>query len=165
MKLTLTSHSKLQIQTTASYRLARDKRTMKQSLDAWLFVPKSLAINGQTYPKYLFYRDLQTWSELLPTLRPLSHMLSPKDGLLPRLEQCIRRLTRDGDEQALQYFETHNRAFCRNLKNAIDAHVEYIGRKGDSSVSLHAAEQYLGIVPISDHHSRPDHPPRVGRPA
>jgi len=146
MKLTLSTRSKVQIQTTMSYRLERDQQTMEHSLDAWLFVPKSLGINVHTYPKYLFYRDLQTWSELLPTLRPLSHLLSGKVGLLPRLEACIERSLGDDDEHALRDFETHNRAFCRILKNAIDAHVEYIRRKRDDTVALHAVEQYLSIV-------------------
>jgi len=145
MKLTLTTRSKLQIQTTASYRLERDRKTMEHSLQAWLFVPKSLGVNIHTYPKYLFYRDLQTWSELLPTLRPLSHLLSAKIGLLPHLEDCIEQSLKSG-EDALQEFETHNRAFCRILKNAVDGHVEYIRRKQDSPVAAHGVEQYLHII-------------------
>ena len=148
MKLTLNKRSKLQFQAVASYRLARDSKVMSHEMEAYLFVPKSLAVNVHTYPRYLFYRDLQTWSELLPTLRPLSHMLSSKNGLLSRMEACICRSTpRNWDEQALQEFEIHNRAFCRILKTSIDAHIEYIRRKRGSLVCKHAVEQYLGIIP------------------
>ena len=146
MKLTLSTRSKVQIQTTISYHLKRDQQTMEHCLDAWLFVPKSLGINPHTYPRYLFYRDLQTWSELLPSLRPLSHMLSAREGLLPRLEQCIERSLREPDGQGVRDFETHNRAFCRILKTSIDAHVEYIRRKRDTELCQHALEQYLQIV-------------------
>ena len=147
MKLTLKKRSKFQFQTVASYPLDRDKKAMKHAMEAYLFVPKSLAVNVHSYPKYLFYRDLQTWSELLPTLQPLSHMVPSKNGLLRRLEACISRSIQDGDEaRALLEFEIHNRAFCRILKTSIDAHIEYIRRKRDSSVGKHAVEQYLSIV-------------------
>jgi hypothetical protein len=146
MNIYLTARSKLQLQTVASYPLDSDKDTMNHALEAFLFVPKSLAVNVHTYPKYLFYRDLQTWSELLPTLRPLSHMVASEHGLLPHLEDCISKSVRNGDEQALKEFETHNRAFCRVFKNSVDAHLEYIRRKGDSSVGQHGIEQFLRIV-------------------
>lgn len=146
MKLTLSTRSKIQLQTTASYQLDLEKKNMKHAMEAYLFVPKSLAVNVHTYPKYLFYRDLQSYSELLPRLRPLSHLLSSRNGLLPRLEKCISTLLHDGDEQALREFETHNRAFCRILKTTIDNHLVTIRRKGDSAVSKQAVEQYLDIT-------------------
>jgi len=146
MKLSLSIRSKVQIQTTFSYALERDKRTMEHSLQAWFFIPKSLGINVHSYPKYLFYRDLQTWSELLPALRSLSHLLSAEVGLLARLEKCVEQSLSDGGEQALRDFETHNRAFCHILKNAIDAHIEYIRHERDSGARQRAIEQYLSIV-------------------
>jgi hypothetical protein len=147
MKLTLNKRSKLQLQTIASYPLDHDKKAMKHAMEAYLFVPKTLAVNVHTYPKYLFYRDLQTWSELLPTLRSLSHMVPSKNELLLHLEACISRSIQDDDEgRVLQEFEIHNRAFCRILKISIDAHIEYIRRKRDSSVGKHAVEQYLSII-------------------
>lgn len=142
----LTTRSKFQIQTVASYRLEQGKKRMSRDMEAYLFVPKSLAVNVQTYPKYLFYRDLQTYSELLPTLQPLSHLVSPRIGLLPRLDRCLNRSIGDGNERSLRELETHTRAFCRILKASLDAHIQYIRRKGESTVSEHAVEQYLGIV-------------------
>jgi len=147
MRLTLSKRSKLQFQAVASYPLDPDKQEMKHAMEAYLFVPKPLAVNVHTYPKYLFYRDLQTWSELLPTLRPLSHLVSSKDGLLQQLKASIVHSIQGGDEErALREFEIHSRAFCRILKTSIDAHIEYIRRKRDSSVGKHAVEQYLSIT-------------------
>ncbi len=39
----------------------------------------------------------------------------------------------------------NNRAFCRVFKNSVDAHLEHIRRKGDSSVGRHGIEQFLRI--------------------
>lgn len=142
----LTTRSKFQIQTVASYRLEQGKRRMTRDMEAYLFVPKGLAVNAQTYPKYLFYRDLQTYSELLPTLRPLSHLVSPGNGLLPRLDECLNRSIGDEDERAMRDVETHIRAFCRILKSSLDAHIQYIRRKGESKVAKHALDQYLEII-------------------
>jgi len=52
MKLTLSTRSKIQIQTSASYQLELEKKHMKHAMEAYLFAPKSLAINVHTYPKY-----------------------------------------------------------------------------------------------------------------
>jgi hypothetical protein len=142
----LTARSKFQIQTVASYRLERGQSRMTRDLEAYLFVPKALAVNAQTYPKYLFYRDLQTYAELLPTLRPLSHLVSPGNGLLPRLDACLSRSIGGDDERALRDVETHLRAFCRILKSSLDAHIQYIQRKGESTVAKRALEQYLDII-------------------
>ena len=146
MKLTLSTRSKLQFQAIVSYPLDPGKKTIDHALEAYLFVPKSLAINVDTYPRYLFYRDLQTWSELLPALRPLSHLVSSEHGLLPRMRDCISHSLHEGDERAMQKFETQNRAFCRTLKNSVDAHLEYIRRQGDCAVGRHGIEQYLRII-------------------
>jgi len=142
----LTTRSKFQIQTVASYRLERGQSRMTRHLEAYLFVPKVLAVNAQTYPKYLFYRDLQTYAELLPTLRPLSHLVAPGNGLLPRLDDCLNRSVGGEDERALRDVETHLRAFCRILKSSLDAHIQYIQRKGESAVAKHALDQYLDII-------------------
>jgi hypothetical protein len=143
MKLTLSTRSKMQIQAIVSDHLDPEKKIVKHTLEAYLFVPKSLGINVHTYPKYLFYRDMQTYSDLLPHLRPLNHLLSSPNGLLLRMKKCIDTLIHAGDEQALREYETRNRAFCRILKITMDNHFEYIRRKGDTAVSKRGVEQYL----------------------
>jgi len=141
MKLTMTTRSKLQFQALVSYSLDRDKKTVEHVLEAYLLAPKSLAIDDHTYPNCLFYRALQTWSQLLPRLRPLSHRVSSESGLLPRLEECVSRFLPGGDEHAMHEFETHHRAFCRILKDSVDAHLEYIRRKksAPSAVSMRSS--------------------------
>ena len=100
MKLTLKRLSKLQIEVTASYPLDNSKKTMAHRLDTYLFVPKILGLNAESYPPYLFYRDLQNYSELLPASQSLTDIQSPAGGLLSRLLQCIDK-TRTIDDEML----------------------------------------------------------------
>ncbi len=146
VKLTLKRRSKLQIEVDASFPLERGSRAMSHTVDAYLFVPRSLGLNSNTYPKYLFYRDLQTYSELLPGPRSLSDILSPKNGLLTRLKQCAKPSSNIEGEAERQKFENRNRTFCHIVTHAVERQIRQAMEKGDSESCYSAVAQYMHLI-------------------
>jgi hypothetical protein len=133
VKLTLKRRSKLQIEVTASYPLDKDKKAMVHRVDTYLFVPKRLGINAESYPKYLFYRDLQTYSELLARPQSLVGILSPDNGLLAQLRQSIDNFRDNDTREEIHAFENQNRAFCHIVHNAVDSASQHILSNPDSA--------------------------------
>ena len=129
MKHTIGTLSKLQIEAHTTYPLDRAKRVTVSSVETYVFVPKSLGINLQTYPKYLFYRDLQTYAEL--ELRPSSlERLAAADGEpLQRLRRALENPSANTGEKRTAELETECRLFLRLLDNTIEDHVDRVGHQ------------------------------------
>ncbi len=116
---------------------------MVHRVDTYLFVPKRLGINAQSYPKYLFYRDLQTYSELLARPQSLVEILSPDSGLLAQLGQSIDNFRDQETRAEIQAFENQNRAFCHIVHNAVDSASQHISSNPDSANCETELAQFL----------------------
>ena len=90
---------KYQIEIKSDYPLEREQRETNYTIETYAFIPNSLDVNNDTYPKYLFYRDTQTYIRFrLPTvlLRDIASadsaafdileksVVTPKHGVAPR---------------------------------------------------------------------------------
>lgn len=106
---------------------------MVHKVETYLFVPKRLAINAESYPKYLFYRDLQTFSELLARSQSLLDILSPESGLLAQLRQSVDNFQDKETRAQIQAFENQNRAFCQIVNNTIETASQHILSNADSA--------------------------------
>ncbi len=153
VKLILNRLSKLQIEVSNSYALDKSKKRQRYAVETYLFFPKRLGINAETYPQYLFYRDLQAYSELMPAPQSLSDILSPTSGLLSRLNQSIDLSRHTENEAEVQQFEYQNRAFCHIAHSAVDRQVQQImASLGSEMASLDSAncplavEEYLQLT-------------------
>lgn len=141
--MTLKRRSKLQIEFDVNYPLDNKQKTFAHSVDAYLFVPRTLGINTETYPNYLFYRDLQSYSELLPRQQSLQNIVAEGCGLLADLRLCIDASQPGKKLDQLQNFENASRAFCRILKTAIDQQLQEALSDPGSATCLQAAEQFM----------------------
>ncbi len=168
LNLTLKRRSKLQIEFNVNYPLDNKQKTAAHTVDAYLFVPRTLGINSETYPSYLFYRDLQSYSELLPQRQSLHDIVAEGYGLLPHLRKCIDQSLPGNKLDTLQNFENASRAFCRILKTAINQQLQEALSDPGSETCLHTADQFMlsssqvlsefreleSALPDSDQHSR-----------
>lgn len=132
MKLKVERRSKLQIEVTASYPLDKDKQSMVYEVETYVFVPKRLGISRDSYPKYLFYRDLQTYSELIARPQSLLDILSPDNGLLVQLKKSIDNFRNKETKAEIQAFANQNRAFCQIVRNAVAGETQRILSDPDS---------------------------------
>jgi hypothetical protein len=146
-KIVLKRRSKAQIEFNANYPLANNQRKLVHAVDAYLFVPKNLGINQQTYPSYLFYRDLQSYSELLPERLSLSELTAQGNHLLHKLQECIDNAQAGDNEQDLQVYETSMRTFCRRVKTAIDIQLQEALNSRGRDICSAAVTEYLQLVP------------------
>ncbi len=143
----LKKRSKTQIELDVIYPLDTDQRTMAHAVDAYLFVPRSLGINQNTYPGYLFYRDLQRYSELAPRQQSLGQMLDSDGGLISLMYECITKArTGTEQEQANKDFEIAARTFCRFFKSAMDSQLNEALELRGRDVSAEASTEFMRLV-------------------
>jgi hypothetical protein len=116
-------------------------------VDAYIFIPRSLGLNQNSYPAYLFYRDLQRYSELMPGQKTLDQMLDSDSGLLSLMYKSIARAREGGvQEESLGEFEDSARTFCRFFKSAADAQLQEALELRGRNVSMPAAEQFIALT-------------------
>lgn len=119
---------------------------MSSTVDAYLFIPRSLGLNQNSYPGYLFYRDLQRYSELMPRQQTLSQMLDSDGGLLSLMYESIARARSGEQEESQDEFEDAARTFCRFFKSAVDAQLQEALELRGRDVSIPAAEQFMTLT-------------------
>ena len=148
LEVKLRKRSKTQIELNVDYPLDSDQAMMAHTVDAYLFIPRSLGINKNTYPGYLFYRDLQRYSELVPRQQTLAQMLDSDGGLLSLMYESIARAREcqaQEREQLTHDFETAARTFCRFFKAAVDTQLEESLELRGRDVSTEAAETFISL--------------------
>ncbi len=143
----LNKRSKTQVEFNLIFPLDMEQGKMAHTVDAYLFVPRSLGINQNSYPGYLFYRDLQRYSELMPIQQSLGQMLDSDGGLLSLMHECIAR-ARKGSEtkQVPQEFESSARTFCRFFKSAMDTQLDEALELRGRDVSTQASEDFMRLT-------------------
>ncbi|HKI84146.1 MAG TPA: hypothetical protein VKA63_07410, partial [Candidatus Krumholzibacteria bacterium] len=57
-------HDRYQVELKMGYTLPEEVRSTSYELDLYLYAPRSLGINPETYSKQQFYSDLQTYIRL-----------------------------------------------------------------------------------------------------
>lgn len=125
--------SKFQCEVKAGYRLSRDVKRREYALDAYLFVPKILGINRDNYPKYLFYRDLQTYAELHTSPLSLGEITATdKESPFQALSASCHSLGEAPDAEAITDFEDLNRLFCCILSDSMRRHTERLEHEHDA---------------------------------
>ncbi len=135
--------SKFQCEVKASYRLSGDAKRRRYALDAWLFVPKILGINRENYPKYLFYRDLQTYAELHTAPLSLVDIAAiDKASPLQALSDCCHSLGETPDAEAIADFEDLNRLFCCIVSDSMQRHIRRLEQEDEAQDKDHLIGEY-----------------------
>ncbi|MEA3410779.1 MAG: hypothetical protein U9R74_04475 [Pseudomonadota bacterium] len=140
---TIRTSGKFQVEIKSDYKLEQDQKHTAYAIEAFVFVPNSLDVNPDTYPKYLFYRDTQTYIRFkLPTVL-LRDIASAVDSPFVALETALKDLTDHKSDAAIRNCENQIKLFCCILKSSIRDHVDLIANARNSTDAEYLVEHYL----------------------
>ncbi|MCD7970155.1 MAG: hypothetical protein LUF87_07370 [Alistipes sp.] len=88
-------HDKFSLEFKAGYIAGSQQSTDRFSLNMWIFVPNSLDINAETYPKKQFYRDIKSKVRLITPVFPLERIASPDSVPITNLGNSLRTFATD----------------------------------------------------------------------
>lgn len=94
-------HDRKQFEVKLEYQPSRTDPTSKYHVETWLFLPGSLNVDAETYPRHDFYADLHNYIRLKTPVLPLQDILDAHDSPLVKLEK--RASGTPGREEDLVY--------------------------------------------------------------
>ena len=98
------AHDSQQFEVKLDYSIDPDKRLNQYRAEAYLFIPKSLGINRETYSSKHFFRDIQSYIRFKTPRISISDLLSPDfaDSPFVRLRTAQEILEREPESKRAQ---------------------------------------------------------------
>lgn len=134
---------KFLLEIKSTYPLDAESKDTDYKIDHYLFVPDGLDINPETYPKYLFYRDLQTYIRFKTPEVPLRNFVTGPDSRFEALRETFSRLADSVSPTTRREYENSIKLFCCVLRSALRAHIEFIRAQGDGLDTSNLLKQYV----------------------
>lgn len=139
-------HDKYQLEFKSHYRFKRKEEKTSYALEIYMFVPNSLDLDHDNYPKYLFYRDLQTYLRFETPRIALRHVVSGKRNPFQGLEDCFQKLAADPSSGNIRNYENQLKMFCCIVRKAMSEHIEFLSRKDDRKDIDFLVENYISLT-------------------
>jgi hypothetical protein len=136
-------HDKYQLEFKSHYRFKQQEEQTSYALEIYMFVPNSLDLDHSNYPKYLFYRDLQTYLRFETPRIALRHVVSGKRNPFQSLEECFQKLAADPSSRNTRNYENQLKMFCCVVRKAMSEHIEFLFRKDDPKDVDYLVENYI----------------------
>jgi hypothetical protein len=136
-------HDKYQIEFKTHYRFKRQEKDTAYDVEIYMFIPNSLDLDHDNYPKYLFYRDLQTYLRFETPTIALRHVASGKRNPFQSLETCFQKLAADPSPENISNYENQLKMFCCIVKKAMSEHSVFLSRKDDPKDIDYLVENYI----------------------
>jgi hypothetical protein len=119
-------HDRTSFEVKLNYLL--EGRQPRYDIEAYLFIPRSLGINRDTYRKHAFYRDARSWLRFKTPTVPLRR-LSSVDGSLAILSKTARRLSDKPTETRTRDFAHELKLFTCIFRASLRDHVRFTARQ------------------------------------
>ena len=136
-------HDKYQIEFKTHYRFKRQEEHTEYDVEIYMFMPNSLDLDHDNYPKYLFYRDLQTYLRFETPKIALRHVASGKGNPFQSMEECFQKLAADPSPGYLSNYENQLKMFCCVVRKAMSEHIAFVSRKDDPRDIDYLVENYI----------------------
>jgi hypothetical protein len=136
-------HHKFQIEIKSHYRLQRDQKQTEYAFDVYMFVPNSLDLNPDNYPKYLFYRDLQSDIRFETPTVLLRDIAAGEKSPFQNLEAAFHRLATEVEPDSLREYENQIKMFSCVFRKALREHIGFLSRKSDPRDIEHLVAQFI----------------------
>lgn len=90
----VTFHDRNRFEVKLDVNLPPGRKSSRYAVEVFFFIPKSLGIGPQTYPKAAFYRDIQNYIRFKTPHTALSRLIDPSNELSPlfRFRQGVDRV-------------------------------------------------------------------------
>jgi hypothetical protein len=120
-------HDKFQFEIKYVYPFDRNVPTTEYTVEHFLFIPKHLGINDNTYSKEQFYGDSQKYIRLKTPVFSLHSMTSGEENPLDQLRGTMKALANDPENGAInRNYKYHLKMFCSIFKSAIRDEEQFI---------------------------------------
>ena len=117
---------RLQVELKSTYKLRHDEAQTSYTIEFYIFIPNSLGINSHSYPKYLFYRDIQTYIRFKTPTVLLRDFAEGERSPLQLLKNSLQALAREPNDANIKQYKNQNKMFCSIFRSAMRAHVNLI---------------------------------------
>ncbi|TNF99696.1 MAG: hypothetical protein EP297_05075 [Gammaproteobacteria bacterium] len=145
---------KFQIEIKLGYDLRHEEKHTSYTVEIYLFLPSSLGLHIDTYPKYLFYRDIQTYIRFMTPEVLLNNVSTVENSPLQILKNSLQDLVREKSRKTIKHFDNQNKMFCCIFRASLRRHVNLIHNcQNDEDIGI-LVEQYLANVPRIVHEFR-----------
>lgn len=124
---TIKVHDKFQFELKYTYPLKQEFQNAEYTVENYLFIPRNLDINPDTYGAKDYYRDMQKYIRLKTPIILLQNLLLEKDGLLKAVRSAMEELAHNPTSKtAAKSYTYHLKMLCSILKSALRDEEEYI---------------------------------------
>ncbi len=128
-----------------------DQGQSQFTINTWLFVPSSLDLTAETYPKHLFWRDLKSQVRMITPVFTLHEMTKAGAQPVAYLSNAMNRMAADPSEENVEEYVYQIKMFCAILKSATreETHrlcriADGLARLGDREGDIAALEIFTG---------------------
>lgn len=151
IKETIRASGRFQVEVTSDYKLEHERRNTTYTIETYAFIPNSLDVNRESYPKYLFYRDTLSYIRFrIPSLL-LRDLAAADSEVFAELDNSLRGLTEAAAAARVPEAENRLRLFCCLLKAAIKDHIALVAAAATPADADYLVEHYRdALVQILD---------------
>ncbi|MCA9943739.1 MAG: hypothetical protein KC449_09675 [Anaerolineales bacterium] len=136
-------HDQYQIEIKLDYELHADQKTRYQ-IATYFFVPQSLGITPQTYPRQTFYQDVQSHIRLKTPSLNLREFTEGERSPLCIIEKMVRKADWLSDLAVHEQLVTQMKLLSAMLKSALREHFILIERRvAEVQATPHGKTHYL----------------------
>ncbi|HZJ23533.1 MAG TPA: hypothetical protein VFD54_09510 [Anaerolineales bacterium] len=122
------SHDRHQVELKLDYQLDRGKET-RYRISTYIFVPRSLGIIEESYPKNEIYRDIKNYIRIKTPQMSLRDLIDHELSPLSRVQQIIRQSGWYLDEAQNEQVIHALRLFGAMFKSSLREHITLVERR------------------------------------
>lgn len=139
------THDRYQIELKLDYELGKGKKTHYR-ISTYLFFPKSLGINAESYPKDEFYRDVKNYIRIKTPILSLRDLIESDITPLSRVKQIVRQANWYQDDELNEQLVHTLKLFGAMFKSTLREHLNLVDKRVQgvtSKAKIHALAESL----------------------
>lgn len=118
-------HDKFQFEIKFTYEPNEKSRRTRYAVETFIFLPKSLGIDLNSYPRNMFYDDVKSYIRL-KTPRVLLKNIFDENSPLNNLEKSVEMLAHSQNNANSADYEYRIKIFCSILKSALRDEIAFL---------------------------------------
>ena len=137
-------HDTHQVEIKLDYELFATKKT-KYHISTYIFVPQSLGITPETYPRHMFYRDAQNYIRLKTPSLNLREFTESERSPLRKIEALVARADWVADPTSHEQIITQLKLLASTFNSALRDHYLFLQQRVAESESAEHAKTHTVI--------------------
>jgi hypothetical protein len=135
--------SKLKLESKTDYPFSDDGKDVKVSMETYVFLPRAIGINAQTYASPSFYSSLQTAFRLRLAATSLSGLASNTSPTIQLLKDAASSLAKHADAESLHELEIRHRLFGRLVSETLNTMLQRARNPDDDASKEELVDYFL----------------------